>query len=128
MGHCVPSVLIGRRLASVVLLVIGAVSCGADVPTQPSRSLGPHKAVYLIYLTDSAEVAFRRTEYPSGVFGVSPEEASRTFDAPLGGPPPGPGILIPDQGYPFDRTKSRGTVAPSGLQYQWVGYFYVRPN
>lgn len=125
---CVPRVLIARRLLPVVLLIIWAVGCGDDRPTSPTSVLGPHKAVYLVYLTDAAEVASRQTEYPSGVFGLSPESAARRFDAPLDGPAPGRGIRIDWQGHAFDPTVSHGTIDPSGFQYEWVGYFYVRSN
>lgn len=115
---------IRMKTTIAALALAGSLSlmgCG-EGPTAPASLHGPHKAIYLIYLNDTAEVDFLRRQYPSGVSGLSPKEAADKFAAPLADAPPG--VLIPKQGYEFDSSRSAGTIDPSGLEYAWVGYFY----
>jgi len=113
----------------LLVAALTLVGCGRTGPTAPTSLHGPHKAIYLIYLTDENEVAWRRAQFPSGVTNLSPEEAAETFDAPLSAAlnvreltPPG--VLIPPDSYRFDLGKSAGRIDLTGLEYEWVGYFY----
>lgn len=107
-----------------VLLLLSVTVGGCAAPLAPGVST--HKAIYRIYLGDPQAVQVRRAEWPSGVYGLSPQDAARRFNAPIQAGPTvsPPGILIDYQGYPFDPAVSDGEIAPSQVPYLWVGYFY----